>query len=368
MESARQKRDAELSRLIQRVRKREFPYEPRETRNRTRDWAAYTDAQIHEIHDTLLNIRRGVDAVPDAPRTRSPDGGPPFTYDAKDLAKTLLMQQYFEASNRVAQGYALLFSEKLGLARVPNYKAIERSYEDPDVRRILDDVFELTQPDIHPGETVSLDGTGLPRTGKANWESEKASKQDAEAKRARFDGSVVMMHAETFLATAHCTLIVGFQSESPTFQGLLDKTAQAQGGRLDGVNVVADAGFPSRANCTFTASLGATPYLFPKTKFTLAPKGSQPWRAMLDGFLDNTQVWLTVYHTRSGSEAFFSRHKRRHPTPLRKIIDQRRRTEKHARFLVDNLTQVGYLHHQDLHSFAWAKNSADRVMSQARRL
>ncbi|OQX53280.1 MAG: hypothetical protein B5M53_07155 [Candidatus Cloacimonas sp. 4484_209] len=46
-----------------------------------------------------------------------------------DLAKTVLMQQYFGVSNRVTEGLVLLFKEKLGLKDTFSYKAIERAYE-----------------------------------------------------------------------------------------------------------------------------------------------------------------------------------------------------------------------------------------------
>lgn len=337
MESARQRRDKQLAALVTRVRNRGFPYAPRPTARR--DWAAYDDAQIHEIHDTLCWIRDAVDATPAIrhPRRR----GAPRTYLAKDLAKTVLMQQYFEASNRVAQGEALLFKEKLALVRVPHYKAIERAYDDADTISTLDSVLGQTTRLATDTETLTLDGTGLPRSGKANWEQEKTA-TDTDEKRRRFDGSVVMVALPSFLATAHVPLVVGLQNEAPTLVPLLDATSRRMG-RLSGVAVTGDAAFPSRDNCDHIAGLGATPYLFPRSNFTLAPQGSKAWRAMLDGFLDNTQDWLAAYHARSSSESFNSRHKRRHPTPLRKRLDRRRSTEKHTRFIVDNLTQIGYL-------------------------
>lgn len=343
MESARQRQDMQLASLIRRVRAREFPYDARPKPKR--DWAAYDAAQTREMHDTLCRIRDAVEAAPNTLIAQLT--GRPREYTAKDLAKTLLMQQYFEASNRTAQGYALVFKEKLRLDRVPHYKRIELAYEHADTRAVLNAVFaESTRYAIFDTHTLSLDGTGLPRSTKANWEQEKDATITGEAKRRRFDGSVIMVALPSFLATAHTPLVVGMQNEAPTLNALLNATAPKFGGTLDGINVVGDAAFPSRAHCTRIAQLGATPYLFPRANFTLAPRGSKAWRAMLDGFLGDTQHWLAAYHVRSASESFNSRHKRRHPTPLRKIRDRRRETEKHARFTVDNLTQHGYLQRQ----------------------
>jgi transposase len=40
------------------------------------------------------------------------------------------MAQYFDLSNRVAQGYMLLSKEKLYLTTTFSYKTIERAYDD----------------------------------------------------------------------------------------------------------------------------------------------------------------------------------------------------------------------------------------------
>ncbi|MDR0460663.1 MAG: hypothetical protein LBH62_04405 [Nitrososphaerota archaeon] len=56
----------------------------------------------------------------------------------------MLLTQYFGLSNRVAQGYMLLFKEKLGFTTVYSYKTIEHAYNDIEVRQILEKIFELT--------------------------------------------------------------------------------------------------------------------------------------------------------------------------------------------------------------------------------
>ncbi|MCL2135716.1 MAG: hypothetical protein FWH37_09285 [Candidatus Bathyarchaeota archaeon] len=48
------------------------------------------------------------------------------------------MAQYFGLSNRVAQGYMILFKEKLCLTSLFSYKTIERAYGDIEVRQILE--------------------------------------------------------------------------------------------------------------------------------------------------------------------------------------------------------------------------------------
>lgn len=337
MESARQKRDRELNRLIGNVRDRTFPYEERE--EKPIDWASYTQAQIHEVNDTLILIRGSVDSTAEPPKPRSGKGRTK-EYAAHDLAKTLLMQQYLGASNRVAQGYAQLFREKLGLSRVPHYKAIERAYEDPRVRKVLDDVFALTQqPEKGHVEGLVLDGSALPRSAKANWESQKAS---GKAKREHYDGSVAMLTVPHLIVTAHVPLAVGFDSECPTLAPLLEATVEHHG-RLDGAVLGGDAAFLSRNNCTLVEAHGGVPRIFPKRGVTLDPQGSKAWRRMLEALLDDPQGWLREYHERSLGETHWGRHKHRNPRPLRRRLDRRRGTEKHARFIKDNLTRLGYL-------------------------
>lgn len=105
-----------LKRLITQVQKGEFPYEDKTPQ--PIDWTSYDEAQINEINDVLNEIRRTVDRVwqrlqpnqenqiktPGRPRTHPPD-----------VSKALLVQQYFETSNRQTQGLVKLFQEKLGI-------------------------------------------------------------------------------------------------------------------------------------------------------------------------------------------------------------------------------------------------------------
>ncbi len=331
------KRDHALNKIINEVRERKFPYE---TKQETPiDWAAYTQAQIEEVNDTLILIRETVDAVPEPEAPRSQKGRT-VEYAARDLAKTLLLQQYFQSSNRVTQGYARLFREKLNLDRVPHYKAIERAYEDARVRRVLDDVFDLTQrPEQGHVQGLTLDGSGLPRSVKANWESQK---QTPQAKREHYDGSVTMLTVPHLMIAAHVPLAVGFDNECPTLKPLLEATVKRHGA-LNGAIVTGDAAFLSRDNCTLIEDYGGVPRIFPKRGVTLAPQGHRAWTRMLTTFLENPQGWLRDYHARSTSECGWNRDKHRNPRPLRRRLHRRRGTEKHLRFTTNNLTRLAYL-------------------------
>ncbi|MCL2291465.1 MAG: hypothetical protein FWC30_00085, partial [Candidatus Bathyarchaeota archaeon] len=101
------------------------------------------------------------------PDISKPKGAGRPKHSPVDGAKMVLMAQYFGLSNRVAQGYMLLFKEKLDLTTVYSYKTIERAYNDMEVRQILEEVFELTNMPIRDLEhEFGPDATGLSTSSK----------------------------------------------------------------------------------------------------------------------------------------------------------------------------------------------------------
>jgi transposase len=83
------------------------------------------------------------------------------------------MAQYFGLSNRAAQGYMLLFKEKLELTTTFSYKTIKRVYGDLDVRQILEEVFELTNRPVRDLEhEFGSDTTGFSTSCKQNYEND----------------------------------------------------------------------------------------------------------------------------------------------------------------------------------------------------
>jgi hypothetical protein len=122
----REQRNNLLRAIVNQVRKQEYPYEPMEKKEI--DWSAYDRAQINEVNDMLCLIRDTVDAAwrrlqPVLERDKGP-GLPPIP--VPDLAKAVLVQQYFGVSNRETEGLMLLFEEKLSLTRGPTVTATSR--------------------------------------------------------------------------------------------------------------------------------------------------------------------------------------------------------------------------------------------------
>ena len=110
------KQGEELRKIIKSVRDGTFEYASKEPV--TTDWAQYDHAQIYEMIYYLDNIRDLVDDADERIKMRTPPrkqgpGRPPT--DPADVAKVLLLQTYVSSSNRLAEGFLLLFREKLGI-------------------------------------------------------------------------------------------------------------------------------------------------------------------------------------------------------------------------------------------------------------
>jgi len=102
--------------IIKSVRDGTFEYTSKEPVKT--DWAQYDQAQIYEMIYYPDNIRDLVDEADERIKKRTPPikqgpGRPPT--DPADVAKVLLLQTYVNSSNRLAEGFLLLFREKLGI-------------------------------------------------------------------------------------------------------------------------------------------------------------------------------------------------------------------------------------------------------------
>ncbi len=341
------RKQRELNRLIREIKSRRFPYRPRE--GREIDWSKYDQAQLREINDMLLTIRDAVDEAalrlgleewhPEGP------GRPP--YPPADMAKALLIQQYFGVSNRVAAGLVLLFREKMAIREAPSYKAIERAYEYPEVLAILEEVLRLTQEPLKSVEhNFAADGTGLPTSVKHNWERDR----DDEQERASFQKLVAMVGTTYSLVSAVEFPENPYAHDSPFLEPLLHRTSAV----YPSIGVVSlDEAFLSRENCELINAVGGIPRISLKQGITLKQKGSPAWRQMLLSFLTRPQEWLREYHMRSVVESVFSAFKRKFQRPLMRRISKRRRTEALARICTYNLRRLCYLRYLEGLDVGW---------------
>jgi transposase len=247
------------------------------------------------------------------------------------------MQQYFSISNRVAEGYELLFFEKMQLMKAFSYKTIKRAYADPLVKVILEEVFTLTQQPVRQKEHVfAIDGTGLSRSLKQNYENDRRVGRVKKG----YEKLMVIVGCKNKLFSAVQLTRKSVANESSYFEPLLFETAGSYE-RVD--HVLGDGAFGSRRNCSLVAEVGGVARLYPRKKVTLRMFGSVDWQQMLVDLVEHPQEWLGEYHSRSIVESAFSVLKRDYPSPLRRKVPFRRRQEAFIRVCNYNLKRLCYL-------------------------
>lgn len=323
-----------LKKLLSSIEQEEFTYNPKEKERI--DWTSYDYAQIHEMSDMLKNIKDAVDYVCielDIEKKPKSRGRPPV-YPG-DLAKAVLMQQYFGASNRVAQGLLYLFREKLGVKEF-SYKTIERAYDNSKVQEILRRVHELVQEPVSDEEhDFSIDGTGLPTSIKENYEKEKKKKSVHV-----FEQAIITVGIRYKMMTSFIMTENPHAAEGPYLGLSLENTLHM----YSSINTMTgDCGFLSRKNASLIAAAGGLPRLYPKKNVTPRAKGHPAWKKMLYQFLEDPQTWLSQYHQRSISESVNSAFLRMFSKKLTRKIKSRRKTEGLARACNYNLKRFCYL-------------------------
>ena len=274
--------------------------------------------------------------LPDPTKPKSP-GRP--KHNPTDGAKVVLMAQYFGLSNRAAQGYMLLFKEKLDLTTIYSYKTIERDYGNMEVRALLEEVFELTNVPVRDLEhEFGPDATGLSTSSKQNYETDRAKDQTNKG----YEKILVMVGLKYKLISSFKFARKSVDHESPYFEFLLRETARRYG-RVD--LVAGDSAYLSRVNCDLVAGVGGVPRFYPKKGSTLRQKGSKVWRKMLEDLTADPVKWLLEYHKRSNVEGCFSTLKRDNPLPLRKQLDDRKQQESFTRACNLNIKRLCYLNY-----------------------
>jgi len=339
-----------LTQLIKNVRGRKYPYTPRE--DKPIDWFSYDLAQINEMNDYIILVREIIDEIHqelgDIDQGRV--GQPPTS--CFDRAKAILIQQYFECSNRVASGLMRLFREKLRLTKDLTYKDIETAYENPYVALVLKLLFEKTNGPVQGRETeFTGDGTGLTTSIKQNYANDK---EDGK-KMKLYDRMVFMMGTEYKLLSA-VEIIAGTANEAPLIVPLLEEThalhPEIRSVSYDG------AGYSYEIMDYITDVLKATPRIFPPVDAVLKALGCMAKKRMLLDFLWFTQQWLREYHLRSNSESRNSEDKRVFPRPLLKRLVNRRYMEGYAEACRYNVRKLVYVHYLNGIPVRWLANRA----------
>ena len=358
------KQGEELRGIIKNIRDGTFEYEskvPVKT-----NWAQYDQAQIHEMANYLDNIRDLVEEADKRIKERTPPGKrgpgrPPI--NPADIAKTLLLQTYTESSNRVAEGFLLLFREKLNISCHFSYKTIERGYDREPVNKILDEIVVITNESVEgKEETFSFDGTGFSASNKENY-ADKRQKQNSMKDRKK-SKSVSKEQAHDSFPKSNSTAKRGFSyavmgvgvqykllsgisispdhsvGETTLFPEAFDQTLDCHP-NLDGV--LGDGIYGCRWVTNLVSENNVTPYFLPRSNVTFKSKGALGWYDMQYLLWEDPQEWLEEYHMRSISETVNSMVKCRFGAPLRKRLDSRKETETRLKLVGHNIRRVGYL-------------------------
>ncbi len=358
------KQGEELRKIIKSVRDGTFEYKSKEPV--TTDWAQYDQAQIYEMIYYLDNIRDLVDEADERikertpPRKRGP-GRPPT--DPAGVAKVLLLQTYVNSSNRLAEGFLLLFQEKLGIDCHFSYKTIERGYDKGQVNKILDEIVIITNESVEgKEETFSFDGTGFSASNKENYadkrqkqNSKKGGKKSKSASKEHADDSFPESNSVAKKGFSYAVLGVGVRhklisgisispnhsvGETTLFPEAFDQTLNCH---PDPDSVLGDGIYGCRWITNLVSENHAIPYFLPRSNVTFKSKGALGWYDMLYSLWEDPQEWLENYHMRSISETVNSMVKCRFGAPLRKRLESRKETETRLKLVGHNIRRVGYL-------------------------
>lgn len=327
----------ELTRLIADIKDRKFKYIPRA--KKPIDWSAYNEAQYYEINDFLNLTRQLIDELKlelGANIHRGDVGHPRIS--CFDKAKAILVQQYFQVSNRETAGLLLIFKEKLNIKEQVGYKAIERAYEDPYVLALFRLLLEKTNEPVIGRETkFAGDGTGIPTTIKHNYANDRGEPKQMKL----YDRMICVIGTEYKLISA-VEITEGEAHESPFVIPLVKQTHKLH----KQIDVFAyDGAAYSGDNIDYIEGIGARPRVLPPINAVLRAQGSMAKKRMLMDMIKDTQRWLEDYHIRSNTESRNSVDKRIDTRPLLKKIECRRHFEAYSRAIKYNVRQLGYLSH-----------------------
>jgi transposase len=348
-----------LRKIVDLIREKDFPYDKRPEKSVS--WSEYDTAQCCEAADVLELIREVVDTADVSIRARKPPekptpGRPPT--NPADVAKALLAQSYFGASNRETEGLLILFYRNLGIERAFSYKTVERGYDHEAVNEILDEVFALTNAPVKGLEDVfSIDGSGTPTRMRQNYAHDRERQQKERSKKGADKDADADAFPKGFHDYVYTVAVIGtryklFAYTHNTTDHSRGETAFLEEGVVgtkalhpDMKMVCGDGLYAIREACRLVEEAGAEPRFLPRRNATFKSKGAHAWVRMLLPLTEDPQTWLEEYYQREASETGFSMVKMRNPQPLRKRLDARKCTEERLREVVHNIRRLCYLYY-----------------------
>jgi transposase len=300
----------QFQKLVKSTRDPEFKkeiYQPQEQRKI--DWPAYNLSQIKQVKETLNFIRESVN-LSHAPKVRSNATNP------KLLAKAVLLSELLQTPERAGEGWIEILGPYVGIHKKIDDWVIGDAYSRPEVARILYEIFLATRDS---DGILCGDGTGLEKTRKQNYESQKKN-----------CGGWYMTSIVDSREIVQAFDVTG-RGECEVMKELIKI--------VSGNSIRLDAGFNDRGLTKMIGELFMVPYIYPKSNNKL--NGHDSWKYMYLEFFLDIYLWLKEYHQRSHSESFHSAFKRVYGE-IRKINYTARFVQITARIILHNFRRLSY--------------------------
>jgi transposase len=300
----------EFRKLVRSTRDSEFKkeiYEPQEQRGI--DWPKYNTSKIKEVKETLLFIKEVVNNTFPIKVRRN-------ATDPKLLAKAILLAEFVQSPERESEGWIEILGPYIGIHEKIDDWVLGDAYSRPEVARILYEIFLATKDS---DGILSGDGTGLERTRKQNYESQKKN----------YEGwymTSVVDSREIVQA-----FDISGRGECEVMKELIQE--------ISGQSLRLDAGFNDRELVKQIENNLMVPYVYPKSINNL--NGHNSWKEMYLEFFLDVYSWLKEYHQRSHSESFHSSFKRTYGE-IRKINYTPRFVQITARIILHNFRRLSY--------------------------
>ncbi len=301
----------QFRKLVVDVRNKNFKYSGQ--KHRKAFWPKYNLSKINDIKSILVFIKKSVDSVfidESFDKVGRPSVNPRY------LAKAILFCEAVGIPERQAQGWLEIMGLFMRIPEKLDDRVIGKAYENPEVIRILKEVFEKYK---NSDGNLNGDGTGLERSRKDNYESTK-KKKAGQYLTSIVDSREIVQAFD----------ISGIQ-ECQIMHELIKN--------VDGKVLTLDAGFNDRKLVSEISRLGMKPYIFPKKNNNI--NGDVYWQKMYLDFYYDTINWLKNYHQRSHTESFHSSFKRTFGI-ITKLKFCSKFTQVCARIIIHNFRRINY--------------------------
>ena len=300
----------DFQRLVKSTRDPVFKKEIYEAQElRKIDWSAYNLSQINQVKETLNFIRESVN-LSCCQKVRSNATNPKY------LAKAILISEMMQSPERESEGWIEVLGPYIGIYEKIDDWVLGDGYSRPEVAKILYEIFLATRDS---DGILMGDGTGLEKTRKQNYESQKKN----------YKGWYMTSIVDS-REIVQAFDITG-RGERDVMRELIKQ--------VFGDSIRLDAGFNDRELTKQIENLFMTPYIYPKSNNIL--NGDDSWKYMYLEFFLDIYLWLKEYHQRSHSESFHSAFKRVYGA-VTKINYTSRFVQITARIILHNFRRLSY--------------------------